>query len=493
LIHVKLTTRISLYFLVALALVLVGMSASMYLLVYTHQMHRLDEQLGSALHELIAAVEFGSDGLEWESGDRQFVFSHATADVPLAWNIVDLADQQLDGSRKTSFPSMKNQPPATDDQIVFDTQWNADTWRVARRIIRSTSHNAADGPIHNEPDVKRYPALIISVAVPVSPSMAPLRMLAGALLAVSLGIWCVAAIGGHWLAAKSVAPLASMARSARAISAADFNERLTPVDTRDELGDLNRAFNDLLTRLQESFQRQKRFAAEASHQLRTPLTAMLGQIDVALRRGRDADEYRQALQAAQSQGMRLHQIVESLLFLTREDRDAVTPALETIEIHGWLADHLQSWRQHPRYADLNYVANANGSGWVKAQPLLLGEAVDNLLHNACKYSKLYSTITVKIETTSNTVGIVVQDCGLGIAPADLPHLFEPFFRSAAAREQGISGVGLGLAVGRRIVTIFRGQIEVESTLGEGSRFVIKLPLCKQPLPTERPLLEPSDV
>ena len=138
----------------------------------------------------------------------------------------------------------------------------------------------------------------------------------------------VAGIGDRGKVAMPKGPRAGESNGAngRNISAVDLSQRLPSAITNDELDDLGRAFNDLLDRLQISFQRQQRFTAEASHQLRTPLAAMLGQVDVALRRDRSADEYRRALQSVQRQAEQLKQIIEMLLFLAREDSEAAVPS-----------------------------------------------------------------------------------------------------------------------------------------------------------------------
>src|SRR5262249_14448190 len=153
---------------------------------------------------------------------------------------------------------------------------------------------------------------------------------------------------------------------------------------RDELHALADSFNGLLDRLQESHERQRRFAGDASHQLRTPLAAMLGQLEVALRRERSADEYRRALADVREQGERLRRIVEALLFRTRADAEALAPSLESVELSSWLAAHLKTWDAHPRAGDLRCEAAA-GPLWARAQPQLLAQAVDNLLDNAAKY------------------------------------------------------------------------------------------------------------
>src|SRR5439155_4762880 len=139
----------------------------------------------------------------------------------------------------------------------------------------------------------------------------------------SLGIWLLALFLGRAMSRRALRPLSSMACSARAMDASDRGQRLPSATAGDELEDLARAFNGLLNRLQEAFERQRRFTGDASHQLRTPLTAMLGQIDVALRRDRQADDYRRTLDLVHGQASHLRKIVEALLFLTRADLDAV--------------------------------------------------------------------------------------------------------------------------------------------------------------------------
>jgi two-component system, OmpR family, sensor kinase len=479
---VKLSTRISLFFLAALGAVLLGMSACIFFLVRTHEFNRLDEATSSALDELTAAVEFGPEGLEWESGDRQFTFNHGAADLPIAWAVFDLSGQELDRSREVGLSLFEQADSASEPPSAEIKQWKGDSWRIVRRILRSASDKVSDDPNSpppaNEPEVKRYRVLVIAVAVPAGSTLASMRILAISLLGSSLCVWVLAAVGGHWLAAKSLAPLTQMAHGARTISAADLDQRLPSLQTGDELEDLNSAFNGLLGRLQESFQRQRQFSAEASHQLRTPLAALLGQIDVALRRGRQADEYRQALVAAHRQADRLSQIVDSLLFLTREDRDAAAPVLEPIEVYSWLNEHVQSWQEHARFADLQYVADPNGSAWIKAQNILLGEALDNLFDNACKYSAPGTKITIEAAQRPGNIAISVADSGFGISPDDLQHIFQPFVRGQVPREKGIAGAGLGLAVVRRIVTLFDGQVEVTSTLGVGAQFTLIFPIVQ---------------
>jgi signal transduction histidine kinase len=256
----------------------------------------------------------------------------------------------------------------------------------------------------------------------------------------------------------------------------DLDERLPIAQTADELEELGRAFNDLLGRVQEAFERQRRFTGDASHQLRTPLTAMLGQLEVALRRTRSADEYRAALAAARSQADHLRQLVEMLLYLARADAEARLPQLERTEWSAWLASHLERWSNHARRKDLR-VEVPSPPRWVRVQPALLGQLLDNLLDNACKYSEPGTPITVQLGGDATVATLAVEDAGSGIDPADLPHVFEPFYRSEEARRHSRAGLGLGLAVASRIAGALGGALAAESEPGKGSRFILSLPVA----------------
>jgi heavy metal sensor kinase len=336
-------------------------------------------------------------------------------------------------------------------------------WQWSRRVLHSDN---ATGP---------YPpgfhqTLVLLTGVSVQGDRHLLQFLALTLLGVSTVILLLAALGGRWLCQRALLPLAQMAQSARSISGADMSERLQIPSTKDELIALAQAFNDLLARLEDAFERQRRFTGEASHQLRTPLAAMLGQVEVALRRERTSAEYRVTLDTVHHEARRMVQIVEMLLFLARTDSAALDLHLEPTELAVWLTEHLQRWQGHPRGRDIEMLGETIS---LRTHPVMLGQAVDNLLDNACKYSQPGTAIKVRLEQDPNEVRLIVEDQGCGIDPEDLPYLFSPFFRSHAARRQGIVGVGLGLAVVSRIVQALGGQVRVTSVVGSGSRFVMR--------------------
>jgi signal transduction histidine kinase len=196
---------------------------------------------------------------------------------------------------------------------------------------------------------------------------------------------------------------------------------------------------------------------------------------VALRRDRPAGDYRAALERVQGQAARLRQVVEMLLFLARADADARPAELEAVDLAAWLPTHLETWSGHERQPDLRLVVASGSPAWVRVHGPLLGQLLDNLLENACKYSRPGTSIVVHLDSEGGWVTLVVEDSGDGIAAEDLPHVFEPFYRAPQARRNGLAGVGLGLAVCRRIAAALGGTVEAESTPGRGSRFVLRLP------------------
>jgi heavy metal sensor kinase len=316
---------------------------------------------------------------------------------------------------------------------------------------------------------------VLTAGLSLEPVEGTLRTLGLVLGLLSAAVWCTAAVLSRVLCRQALAPVARMAAAARSMGAGDLAERLPVPDAGDELTDLGRAFNGLLDRLQEAFERQRRFTGDASHQLRTPLTAMLGQVEVALRRDRPAGDYRAALERVQGQAARLRQVVEMLLFLARADAEARPAELEAVDLAAWLPAHLETWSGHERQPDLRLVVASGSSVWVRVHGPLLGQLLDNLLENACKYSRPGTPVVIGLGSEGGWVTLAVEDAGDGIAPEDLPHIFEPFYRAPQARRHGLAGVGLGLAVCRRIAAAFGGTVEAQSAPGRGSRFVLRLP------------------
>jgi signal transduction histidine kinase len=349
-------------------------------------------------------------------------------------------------------------------------------WQEGRWLVRHERVEAANPARPFAPAAgpgQKFPALVVTAGTSLEPVRATLRELAAVLAAVSLAIWVAAAGAGRAVCRWALRPVSRMADAARDMTAADLGGRLPAAPAEDELADLAGAFNALLGRVEEAFERQRGFTAEASHQLRTPLTALLGQVEVALRRDRDGEEYRRVLGVVRGQADRLRGVVESLLFLARSDADAGLPDREAVDLGAWLPEHVRTaWADHPRAADIRVEASAAPAD---VHPVLLGELVDVLVDNAAKYSPPGTPIAVRVEPMDGGFEVSVEDAGIGLTGADAARVFEPFVRSAEARRRGVDGLGLGLAVARRIAAAHGCDLGVTSTPGRGSRFTLRLP------------------
>jgi signal transduction histidine kinase len=357
----------------------------------------------------------------------------------------------------------------SDNAAALRLDWRGQTWQFRQRRIQiDNPDTVADG---------KYFTMYVTAGVSLAPVEATLQRLAMVLGGLSLAVWLAALVSGRLLCRRALAPLRRMADSTAAMNATELDRRI-PVDpSGDELEELGHAFNGLLARLQESFERQRRFTGDASHQLRTPLTAMLGQVEVALRRERPVEEYCRVLTCVQEQASRLRQIVEALLFLARADAEAAAPERTRICLSSFLEEHLRGWMHHPRTGDIRVSSACTEPIHVEVQPVLLGELLNALLDNACKYSPANTPISIELDGTRARATVAVRDEGRGIAGKDVPSVYKPFFRAEEVRRQGIEGLGLGLAVADRLAEALGGTLSVASTVGKGSCFMLSLPRC----------------
>jgi signal transduction histidine kinase len=481
---VSLTARLLAYFLAALGLVLTGFSGATYLAARSDLYRQLDNQLEAALTALEAAVDVEPEGLEWEPEDRRLNVGLENALEQVRWMVCDPAGNAIDRSPNltNSFPlewSPAGEPTGTPDATVFG---DLPEWRLGARRLRlgdllkrGLGHPEDDGA---DDDIE-YPELTIKAGVSLTPARATLNQLGATLAVVSAATWLTAAAAGWWLCRKALEPLTTMSIAVRRMKATHHDDRLPVPGTRDELHDLAVGFNDLLSRRQDAFEQQLRFAGDASHELRTPLAGLLSLVEVIRRRPRSSEEYEEALDRVQIEGRRLQRITESLLMMTRAEAGELPVEKQAIDLRRWLPDHLARWAAHPRAADL--TVDTNQARFASADEALLGQVVDNLIDNAFKYSEPGKPVRARAATVDGKAVVEVEDLGQGIAAGDLAKVFEPFFRSHEARMRWQSGAGLGLPLVQRIVAAMEGTIEIDSRVGEGSRARVTLPAPREAL------------
>ena len=331
--------------------------------------------------------------------------------------------------------------------------------RVMERPGRAQGRSVIIRVFRDETEMRRTLREIVEVSVLGFP------------LAVAL-----AAIGGYLVAARSLAPLDAMARQARRITSESLSKRLPNPNPNDELGHLATVFNETLTRLEASFAELQRFTADASHELRSPLTALCAVGEVALRDGNDPTMLRETIGSMLEEAQRLTDLVDALLTLARMDSTKTEIAREEVNIAALLEEIHDQFDVLASEKGQTVTVTSDPNVTVQADRTLLRLALVNLVHNAIHHSPSNSQISLTTARHAGKIDISVSDSGRGIAPEYHEKIFERFFRVDKARTRAPGGgVGLGLAIARQAVERNGGRIVVESKLDRGSVFRIELP------------------
>ena len=286
--------------------------------------------------------------------------------------------------------------------------------------------------------------------------------------------------GGYFLARKSLAPVVAMSSQAGRIGAANLHERLPVQNEKDELGHLAGSFNGLLDRLAESFDRQRRFMADASHELRTPVAILRGESEVTLsQQARSAEEYRESLCVLHHEAERLTRIVEDLFTLTRADAGQYPLQPRDFYLDELIADCVHSARTLAQAKKISLTFEGAPESPIHADESLLRRMLLNLLDNAIKYTPECGRVIVSCQRNGQEYAVSIADTGRGI-PAELrPRIFERFFCADQARsrsENDGGGAGLGLSISRWIAQAHQGRLELARSDSTGSTFTAYLPI-----------------
>ena len=370
-------------------------------------------------------------------------------------------------------------------QLVVDgkLRYETDGWRRAelaralgtRGTIAAESWKSPDGGWYRVQAVAE-PSYTVAAAVTEGARRDAFWTLV-AILAAGIPLAAGLAIaGGYFLAGRALAPVGAMADKAQRITADSLSERLPVGNPQDEFGRLATVFNDTLSRLNDSFDRLRRFTADASHELRTPLTSIRSVGEVALQSTLAPAKYREVIGSMLEEVDRLTRLVDCLLVLTRADSGATRPVREVVELSalaGSVAEQLRILAEEKRQS---LSVDAAGHVQTLCDPAILRLGLMNLLHNAIKYTPVGGAIQVRATAGASGQPLIeVQDTGPGIAPAHRERIFERFYRGDAGLNGEPPGVGLGLAIANWAVAANGGRIELESEESKGSIFRIVLP------------------
>ena len=291
------------------------------------------------------------------------------------------------------------------------------------------------------------------------------------------GAALVGSLLGYFMAGRALTPVLAVAQAAQRISGSNLSMRIPTREAGDELDDLILTFNRMIERLEASFQQMRQFSADVSHELRTPITAIRGQLEVALFTAQTTDQYREAMFNALTDIDRLSQIVRALLLLSQAEGGQVVLQKARLNLCEVVDDLVEQFQIPAEAAGLKLTAELPAECLAEVDRVQMERMITNLLSNALKFTPEGGAVKVSLKAEAGAIELAVEDTGRGIATEYLPHIFDRFYRvpgkgTAPGPEQGL---GLGLSFVAWIAKAHDGRVEVESTPGQGTRFTIHLP------------------
>ncbi len=316
----------------------------------------------------------------------------------------------------------------------------------------------------------------LAVGLPVADTESIAGRLAGWYFTSVPVILLAIAVLGWYAAGRALQPLQQVARAAETVAAGNLNMRIEPLGTGDELEQLSSTFNHMMERLGQNFRQIQQFSVDASHELRTPITAIRGQLEVALFTAKDKEQYREAIETALQDVERLGQIVNSLLMLAQAESGQLELQKSPQDLSGIVEDLVSQFRPVADEKQIQLRAICPGMVVADVDRAQFGRLVNSLLNNAVSYTQPGGNVDVILSEDGGEACLTVADNGPGISADHLPHVFERFFRVREGDRREDKGIGLGLAFVAWIVKAHGGRIDVSSEPGQGATFEVTLPV-----------------
>ncbi|MFA9190926.1 HAMP domain-containing sensor histidine kinase [Flavobacterium sp. FZUC8N2.13] len=289
------------------------------------------------------------------------------------------------------------------------------------------------------------------------------------LLFGGIGFFILAYFFGHFFARRVINPIARITKEVHRISASNLHNRLADTNGKDEISDLTKTFNDMLDRLETSFEIQANFINNASHELKTPITTIIAETEIMLLKDREKDEYIHSMENINKQASKLGNLTESLLKLTQTGYDGTKQVLDIARIDEILLEvkaSIDTLLPNNRVnIKLKSIPEDESLLNLPCNRPLLELALNNIISNGVKYSD-NDEVFVTITADKSKIKIAITDIGIGIPPEDIPYLYEPFFRGKIASKY--NGYGLGLPLAMKIIRMHNGELQIQSETGKGT-------------------------
>lgn len=369
-----------------------------------------------------------------------------------------------------------------DGKVIFQSSAFSGTKIDALESVNSGSYTANVAAIQYRISAQRVSIngqiFYIAVATPTEAFDQSLDQFRWILKLASPLLIILASLGGYWLSRRALEPVDEIIQTARNIGGQNLSSRLPVPLPRDELRRLTETLNEMLGRIESSMKRVRQFTADASHELRTPLALLRTTTEVALRRPRSEQGYRDVLENVLCTSEEMTLLLENLLQMARADADAQALKFRRVDLIGSLR---KVQEQGAILAEAKAIRVAgdfeNEPVWIDADPAAIERVFLIFLDNAVKYTHPGGEIRLRYQRVGESAMVEIRDTGIGVAEEDLPHIFDRFYRADPARSREEGGAGLGLSIASWIVEKHGGAIRVDSAPGIGSVFQVHLPFA----------------
>ncbi|MEK7263024.1 MAG: ATP-binding protein [Bacteroidota bacterium] len=318
----------------------------------------------------------------------------------------------------------------------------------------------------------------IWVAYPLEDLETILKNLFRVFLVISPFAIVISVLGAWFIAKSSLRPVDEVTGIARKISAMNLDQQIPPRYIDDEIGRLIQTLNEMLLRLQNSFELTRQFSIDASHELRTPLTIMRGEIELLLHKEEPSDEeFREVLISVLDEVLRMNAIIESLMLLAKSDLNQYKPNWEPVDLHEIIEELYEDGTLLAMQKKIEVTLDHNEKISMSGDKLRLRQLFLNLLENAIKYTPECGKVSISLKKENAFAIIKISDSGIGIPQKELPKIFNRFYRVDKARSRELGGSGLGLSIAKWVTELHSGTISVYSVIHQGTTFTVKLPLA----------------
>jgi len=454
--------RLTIWYVALLAVILAGIGTFVVVRLRADLIGGVDQGLDARAAQISLGFQSGGEGEFQDVSDASLAGLHQSESAA-----------QLLGTDRTVLESTGD-PIAERALLTVE-----DLARVIRgERVRETLATGADGELFRILAVRLPPREggdVIVVATSLEEVKASVHRLLILLLVAGPAALAAAGAGGWLLARTALAPVASMTREASEIGMARLDERIDVPRTTDELSRLASTLNAMLDRLQRGVDEKRRFVADASHDLRTPLAVMRAELDVSLRSPGLTPRAKETLMSAGEEVERMSRIVDNLLTLARVDEGGLELLRVPVDLRELVDGVVASMASIAAERGLDVRVDGQ-AGEVRADGMRLEQVVTNLLSNAVRYADAGSGVGISVWRMATEAGVTVRDHGPGVPTEILPRIFERFVKADAPRTGTGGGSGLGLAICSEIVEAHGGRVWVDSTLGGGSEFSFALPI-----------------